>query len=212
MTPLRATAHSTVRNGVLILVISSLALAGFGESAYGQDVVRPPTSVSHPPKIHVAVSSGDAVTDTVTASPVITQYDGSRLISKTFETRVTPILEVSRRDTSLEISAPALPQFVQIESAAGISTSSTPLANRVIDKCGPTPALDLLSHCTSGHEANGQWKWTITIPAVRLHSPYLIVYVRWVTNRKNGPSVIYLGLWKVLIQRHEQNTVTYAGG
>ncbi len=211
MVPLRTMSHFTVRNGTLILIISLLVLTGCQQFASGQGLVRPPTSVSHPPKIDVTVSAGVKKTDAVIASPVIVQYDGSRLVSKTFKTRDSSILEVSRRDTSLEISAPATPQFVQIESAQGLSTNSTPIGKSVIDKCGPSPALDLLSHCTHGHESNGRWEWNVPIAAARFHFPYLIVYVRWVTDRKNGPSIIYLGLWKVLVQRHAQNTATYGG-
>jgi hypothetical protein len=199
MAPLRAAARSTVRNGALLWIIGSLLLVGCGESAFGQGVVRSPTSVSTPPKIEVTVSVGGKETDAVVASPLIVQYDRSRLISRAFKARDSSILEVSKRDTRLEISAPAIPQFVQIESATGISTNNEPIGKSVIDRCGPSPALDLLS----------RWKWNIAIPPNRFRSPYLVVYVRWVTNRKNGPSVIYLGLWSVLVQRRAQNTVTY---
>ena len=209
MAPLRAAARSTVRNGALLWIIGSLLLVGCGESAFGQGVVRSPTSVSTPPKIEVTVSVGGKETDAGVASPLIVQYDRSRLISRAFKARDSSILEVSKRDTRLEISAPAIPQFVQIESATGISTNNEPIGKSVIDRCGPSPALDLLSHCTHGNESHGRWKWNIAIPPNRFRSPYLVVYVRWVTNRKNGPSVIYLGLWSVLVQRRAQNTVTY---
>ncbi len=194
--------RSTVRNGALILVISSMVLTACQESEVGQGVVRPPTSVSHPPTIIVTVAAGVQKTDAVIASPVIVQYDASQLISRTFSGRASSILEVSNRDTGLEISAPAMPQFVQIESAQGIGANSTPIGKSVLNKCGPSAFFDLLSHCTRGHETNGRWNWNIAISAAtRFHYPYLIVYVRWVTNRKSGSSVIYLGLWKVRVQR-----------
>jgi hypothetical protein len=211
MAPLRTTSRVRVRNGALILTISLLVLAQFQGPASGQGLARPPTRVSHPPKIDVTVFAGVKKTDAVIASPVIVQYDGSRLVSKTFKTRDSSILEVSSRDTSLRISVPALPQFVQIESAHGLSTNSTPIGKTVIDRCGPSAALDLLSHCAHGHESNGRWEWNVRITAARYHFPYLIVYVRWVTDRKNGPSVIYLGLWEVPVQRHARNTAAYGG-
>ncbi len=211
MAPLRATVLLSARNGAVMLIISFLVLVGCVESASAHGIVRSPTSVSQPPKIHVTVSAGIHKTDAVIASPLLVQYDGSRLISKTYRMGDPSILKVSGQDNSLEVSAPALPQFVQIESAKSISKNGDLIGKSVITQCGPAPALDLLSHCTHGHETSGRWKWKISIAAARFRSPYLIVYVRWISNRKKGSPVIYLGLWSLLVQRHGQNTGTYGG-
>jgi hypothetical protein len=201
MTPARAGAHAPARAGALILIVSSLALAGCVDSVFRQSIVTAPTNVSRPAKINVSLFSGAKRVTTVVAAPVIVQFDRSQLISKNFETSDVPVLKISNRDTRVEISVPAMPQFVQIESARGFSTSNELVDKSILDKCGPTSALNLLSQCTRGRESFGQWKWSVAIPPNLASSPYLVVYVRWVTNQKKGPPVIYLGLWALRLER-----------
>lgn len=204
MAPLRMAECPAIRNGVVLLAIGSLVLAGCGV-VVARGNVRAPTSVSHPPAVRVEVLVGSRKTAAVNASPVVVQYDRSRLISKTFNNRTPAILQVSTPGTRLEVSAPDVPQFVQIESAKSITKNGTPIGKSVIGKCGPNSPLDLFSHCTRGHESNGRWKWNIAMPSIHPNSPYLVIYVRWVTSRSTGPSVIYLGVWNLLLRR----AVTY---